>query len=207
MIRLAWDWADEEEEADNLLNPATADNSTVTATFFSDVAPAVETPARRNAKTASSHVHSGPTAVASPSTPSSARPVSDARDGNHPNLAGTTTTKFALARRPTIVEILDMTGTERGAFEAGRVRIVTSRRVSARAGAERRVSSFIEVILTRQVIVGTEYEQGDHLRMKLVPLGGAWDTVGQAAGLHASAKNPMSLALDHDKLVVSLHRR
>lgn len=39
--------------------------------------------------------------------------------------------------------------------------------------------------------------------MKLVPLGGAWNTIGQAAGLHASAKNPMSLALDHDKLVVS----
>lgn len=53
------------------------------------------------------------------------------------------------------------------------------------------------------MIVGTEYENGDHPTMKLVPLGGAWNTVGQAAGLHASAKNPMSLALDHDKLVVS----
>lgn len=37
--------------------------------------------------------------------------------------------------------------------------------------------------------------------MKLVPLGGKWDTQGREAGLHIAAKNPMSLALDHDKLV------
>lgn len=34
-------------------------------------------------------------------------------------------------------------------------------------------------------------------KMTLVPLGGAWNK----AGLAAAAKNPMSLALDHDKLV------
>jgi hypothetical protein len=38
--------------------------------------------------------------------------------------------------------------------------------------------------------------------MRLVPLVGAWD----AAGLQGTPKNPMSLALDHDKLVVSLFR-
>lgn len=55
------------------------------------------------------------------------------------------------------------------------------------------------------MIVGTERpgEEGGPPTMKLVPLGGEWDTQGKQAGLHTTAKNPMSLALDHDKLVVS----
>lgn len=104
-----------------------------------------------------------------------------------PSTTGTTS-RFALHMRPRIVEILDITGTERGAFEAGRVRIVTSRRLSAKSGAERRV------------IVGTERtSESGKPTMQLVPLGGKWDT----AGLQSASKNPMSLALDHDKLVVS----
>lgn len=109
-------------------------------------------------------------------------------DMDMPTTTGTTS-RFALHRRPRIVEILDITGTERGAFEAGRVRIVTSRRLSAKSGAERRV------------IVGTERASlnGGPPTMQLVPLGGKWDS----AGLKGASKNPMSLALDHDKLVVS----
>jgi hypothetical protein len=45
--------------------------------------------------------------------------------------------------------MLDVTGTERGTFEAGRVRIVASRRLSSRAGAERRVSPERQAIQCR----------------------------------------------------------
>ena len=56
-----------------------------------------------------------------------------------------------------------------------------------------------------QVLVGTEHASpdGSKMNMRLVPLGGMWDTLGRQAGLQGSSKNPMSLTLDHDKLVVS----
>jgi hypothetical protein len=68
--------------------------------------------------------------------------TADSEDLHETSTTTNTTSKFALGRYPMVVEVLDITGTERGAFEAGRVRIVTSRRLSSRAGAERRVSVF-----------------------------------------------------------------
>jgi pyrimidine and pyridine-specific 5'-nucleotidase len=193
VIRLAWDWATPEEQQEM------EDGVPSSQSPSKDAAVAPPRP-RLSAGVASSPRPQSPAtprrAAASPvhkAAPTGSKLI-DTLTNVSDDVAATsgTASKYAFMRAPRIVEILDITGTERGAFEAGRVRIITSRRLSAKAGAERRV------------IVGTERlgENGEPT-MKLVSLGGKWDTQGREGGLHTAAKNPMSLALDHDKLVVS----
>ncbi len=196
VIRLAWDWATPEEQQEM------EDGVPSSQSPSKDAAVAPPRP-RLSAGVAPSPRPQSPAtprrAAASPvhkAAPPGSKLI-DTLTNVSDDVAATsgTASKYAFMRAPRIVEILDITGTERGAFEAGRVRIITSRRLLAKAGAERRV------------IVGTERlgENGEPT-MKLVSLGGKWDTQGREGGLHTAAKNPMSLALDHDKLVVSRAR-
>lgn len=139
VIRLAWDWAtrEEQQEMEDGVASATKD------------APAA-TPLRSRLSTGSSsprpHSPATPRAsgVASPGhrAPSSGSKLVKTLTNISDDMATTsgTASKYALMRWPRIVEIIDISGTERGAFEAGRVRIITSRRLSSKAGAERRVS-------------------------------------------------------------------
>ncbi|GMK58359.1 hypothetical protein CspeluHIS016_0503910 [Cutaneotrichosporon spelunceum] len=192
VIRLAWDWATPEELQEMEDGVPSSLSPSKEATAAAPPRPRLSTGA------------AGSSRPQSPATPrrAAASPVHKAMPtgsklidtltnvSDDVTATSGTASKYAFMRPPHIVEIIDMTGTERGAFEAGRVRIITSRRLSAKVGAERRV------------IVGTERigENGEPT-MKLVSLGGKWETQGGEAGLHNAAKNPMSLALDHDKLV------
>ncbi|KAL1410394.1 E1 ubiquitin-activating protein [Vanrija albida] len=218
IIRLAWDWAEPEDLVDSelMLNSPTSVDSRSFAEAQA-ASPSVATPARHRAFSNASPRAASPrspltprSGVATPnsrpspvissklamSTGAGASPAgaSSSEDGSSEKATATTTnttSQFALAKPPRIIEILEITGTERGAFEAGRGRIVTSRRLSAKSGAERRV------------LVGSERPSSDggDAKMKVVPLGGLWETRGRAAGLASATKNPMSLALDHDKVV------
>ncbi|TXT10908.1 hypothetical protein VHUM_01659 [Vanrija humicola] len=189
IIRLAWDWADEEELVDSR-HRGFSNASPRAASPRSPLTPrsGVATPTSRPSPVVSSKLAMSTGALAASTAASSSE------DGNSEKAIATTTnttSQFALAKPPRIIEILNITGTERGAFEAGRGRIVTSRRLSAKSGAERRV------------LVGSERPSpdGGDTAMKVVPLGGLWETRGRAAGLASATKNPMSLALDHDKVV------
>lgn len=144
VIRLAWDWATSEEQQEM--------EDGIPSSMSPRKEAAIATPLRARVNTASPRPHS-------PATPrgANASPAHKVSPGSKlvntltnisDDVAATSSTasKYALMRRPRIVEILDITGTERGAFEAGRVRIITSRRLSAKAGAERRVSQRASVI-------------------------------------------------------------
>lgn len=236
IIRLAWDWADEEELEIMLNSPTSVDSRSFAEAQATS--PSVVTPARHRGFSNASPRAVSPRSPLTPrsggATPTTSRPspvvssklamstgalpssagANSSDDGNSDKANATTTnttSQFALAKPPRIIEILNITGTERGAFEAGRGRIVTSRRLSAKSGAERRVRhqfsclSNHQLISLKQVLVGSERPSADggDAAMKVVPLGGLWETRGRAAGLASATKNPMSLALDHDKVVVS----
>lgn len=161
VIRLAWDWATGEELAEQAdadaelnspskvhLNDAIAPLTPGVRPRASGVGVAASSPrsqSPRSPRTPRSSVASPIIRGPVPGTFASKLSSSFTGDSEESAAQGTTntTSKFALGRRPRIVEILDITGTERGAFEAGRMRIVTSRRLSARAGAERRVSAAV----------------------------------------------------------------
>ncbi|WOO85227.1 putative E3 ubiquitin ligase complex SCF subunit scon-2 [Vanrija pseudolonga] len=237
IIRLAWEWADEEELEVMLNSPTSVDSRSFAEAQATS--PSVVTPARHRGFSNASPRAVSPRSPLTPrsggATPTTSRPspvvssklamstgalpssagASSSEDGNSEKANATTTnttSQFALAKPPRIIEILDITGTERGAFEAGRGRIVTSRRLSAKSGAERRVRHQFsclfkdQLISLIQVLVGSERPSpgGGDAAMKVVPLGGLWETRGRAAGLASATKNPMSLALDHDKVVTGL---
>ncbi|BEI93786.1 uncharacterized protein CcaverHIS019_0602450 [Cutaneotrichosporon cavernicola] len=195
VIRLAWDWATSEEQQemeDGVPSSLSPSKDASVAPLRPRLSAGVAGSPRPQSPAAPRRAAASPVHKATATATATGSKLIDTLTNVSDDVAATsgTASKYAFMRPPRIVEILDITGTERGAFEAGRVRIITSRRLSVKAGAERRV------------IVGTERlgENGDPT-MKLVSLGGKWDTQGREAGLHIAAKNPMSLALDHDKLV------
>lgn len=133
VIRLAWDWAtsNEQQEMEDGVPGLSPAKETVIATPLRTRVSTATSPSPR------SHSPAIPRAVPSPGHKA---PGSKTVKMTNAEVTSGTASKYALMRRPRIVEILDISGTERGAFEAGRVRIITSRRLSAKAGAERRVS-------------------------------------------------------------------
>ncbi|WVQ96144.1 hypothetical protein IAU59_003247 [Kwoniella sp. CBS 9459] len=96
-----------------------------------------------------------------------------------------------LTKAPGLVDLIDAPDVEKGAIDARRMRVVTSTRFAARAGAN------------RHLYIGSPNCDSEDGRegMELRPVGGAWASRADEMNLQTPEKNPMSLVLDREKFI------
>lgn len=149
---------------------------------------------RGNATTASSStlVSSSPTQGKSqgPLARSSASHLTAPASEITPGLKGADIPRLVpnLSVAPTVLAIIDTPEVERGAIDDKTGRIVLSQRFASRSGAGRNLFVVNEAEGVRSI----------------VPLGGAWADRASELGLASVEKNPMSLVINRDRIIVSV---
>lgn len=108
---------------------------------------------------------------------------------------------------PVVIDIFAMPDGATGAVDPAKRRIVSASRFSSRAGANRRLyTSTLPDEPREKEDVGDSTDEaareatGRESESEVVPIGGAWQA--QAKELAIPTRNPMSLVIDHENLVV-----